>query len=219
MRIPKFLNRFTKRKNNVEETKEPVQNNLPFEVSFHTTQAGDLQVDLLDKNADFKQSYNSTRLISLGTVNLDGEYVKNCLVSWYNEVDAEYYDSVDSRRCYQNVLVDIDLRRLQQDPNYCYIVMTKLLEKNRVEKYLNRGLEEQPIEPCGNYIGGLKWKEEGYWGEKFSPRVGRAAHYSKFMNKKRLEHKQDQEYWKQHRIREKQEKIKKLKQEIEEELR
>lgn len=205
-----------KEKNNIESTKEARQNNLQNEVNYQMTQDGNLQVDFYDKKANFKQLYDSTRLVIKKTINLNGDYIQDCLVSWYNQSDAEYFDGTDSRHDFQNVLADIDYQRLQTDAAYCQTVMTELLDKSRVEKYLNRGLEEQPVEPpCGNYVGGLRWKD-GYWGKYFSPRVGMAVHNSDFMKRKRLLHKQEQEYKKQQQIKARQEQIERLQKEIQE---
>ena len=210
-----IFDRFKKRENNIEKTKETTKNNLPFKLSFQTRRDGSLQVDFHDKKADFRKIYDSTRLVIQGTVNVNGDYVKDCLVSWYKDDDAVLIADPDAGYDYKNILADIDVQRLQTDADYCQTVMAELLEKNRVEKYLDRGLEEQPTEtPCGNYIGGVSWREEGYWGKYFSPRIGMAVHYSDFMNRKRFEHRQEQEYKKQQQIRARQEQIKRLEQEI-----
>ena len=210
-----IFDRFKKRENNIEKTKEQIQNDLPFDVSFQTRRDGSLQVDFYDKKADFRKLYDSTRLIMQGTVNVNGDYVKDCLVSWYNRDNVMFIDNPDAGHDYQNILADIDGQRLQTDAEYCQTVMAKLLEKNRVENYLNRGLEEQPTEmPCGNYIGGVRWREDGCWGKYFSPRTGIAVHNSDLMKRKRFEHRQEREYKKQEQIRARQEQIKRLEQEI-----
>ena len=62
-----------------------------------------MQVDFYDKKADFRKLYDSTRLIMQGTVNVNGDYVKDCLVSWYNRDNVVFIDNPDAGHDYQNI--------------------------------------------------------------------------------------------------------------------
>lgn len=216
---------FDKLKKNDKQNIENVANNktekLPFDIAYSTAPNGHLQIDLHDMNANFKQFYDTTRLIvDRNPLDMEGREVYNCAVSWYGNSDCRVQDpktgKFDSPRAqiYKGVLVEIDLQLLQSDPNYCNSVMTKLLEQKRVERYLEMGLEENPEYPCGKYVGGINKTENGY--EKiFSVAVGQASHNSALMVKRRQENREAIEQQRQKAIEEKRAQIEKLQSEIE----
>ena len=151
-----LFDRFKKSKK--EDTQVSTEQQLPFEVEFNTTTDGKLQVDFYDKQADFKQFYDTTRLIvNPVSINMGENQVLNGAVSWYGHDDAIYIDNygnemkVGRRNEYRGVLTQIDLNLLQTDANYCYMVMKNLLNKERVEKYLSQGLEDNPQMPWWSY--------------------------------------------------------------------
>ncbi len=192
---------------------------LPFKIKYNMDN-DNIQVDLYDENADFNKLYDSTRLIlRRQALNMEGHQVYNCAVAWYGDCDHlelnRQTGQYESRRAsdYRGVLAEIDLNLLQSDPNYCHMVMTNLLDKQRVERYLERGLQENPEQPCGKYIGGVARREKGYI-KFFSPDVGRASHYSTLMINRRQEHKIEAE--RQQEIADKRAQIEKLQKEIEE---
>lgn len=216
-----LFDRFRKEKEQKEQPiiKEQV-NELPFEVQFGETEDGRLQVDFYDNKADFKQFYDTTRLIANPQpLNSYGDKnVLNCIVSWYGQDDAQMLNKrtgqeIGRRAEYRGILAQIDLNLLQTDPNYCYIVMKGLLEKKRVEKYLDRGLEENPELPCGKYIGGIE-EREGRYKKVFDPSVGRQSHYSNLMINRRKENREKQEISKQQEIENRKKQIEKLQAEI-----
>ena len=52
--------------------------------------------------------------------------------------------------------MDVDTNLLQRNSNYCNYVMKNQLNKERVDEYLKRGLQENSEQPCGNYVEGLE---------------------------------------------------------------
>ncbi len=201
--------------NNKEQAKQ-----LPFEVDYSQIFNGNLQVDFYDKDADFKKFYDTTRLIvSREPFAIEGHQIHNCAVSWYGQNDCGMVDGKtgkwDSLRAqeYRGVLAEINLELLQTDPSYCEMVMKKLLDKQRVERYLESGLQETPEKPCGKYIGGIRKTEKGY-RKFFSTIVGEASHNSKLMVNRRQEHRKRIEEQRQKAIADKKAQIEKLQSEL-----
>lgn len=178
-----------------------------------------MQVDFYDKNAKVGQFYDTTRLVvDNRPIMLAGQEVRNCIVSWYSQDDAVFLDSEYegeslNARDYRGILAQIDPTLLQTDENYCSVVMRKLLDKKRVTKYLEEGLQETPEQPCGKYIGGVKLTEKGY-GKFFSLPVGRVSHNSDLMINRRREHRENIEAKKQREIANKRAQIQQLQSEI-----
>lgn len=221
-----FFDRFKKdNKQNIDNVVNVVNNNqtvnqLPFDIEYSQMSNGNLQIEFYDKNPDFKKFYDTTRLIvSKQPVNIEGHRIYNCAVSWYGHNDCQMFDEktgqFDSLRAqdYKGVLAEIDLELLQTDPYYCNIVMKGLLDKQRVERYLESGLQENPEIPCGKYIGGINQTEKGY-GKFFSTIVGQASHNSELMVNRRQEYRQRLEAQKQQVIAAKKAQIEKLQNEV-----
>lgn len=218
-----FFDRF--KKNDKQNIENAVNNRqlvaqLPFDVEYSTLSNGNLQVVFYGKDLDFKKFYDTTRLIvGKQPLNIEGHQVYNCAVSWYGRSDCQMFDEktgkFDSLRAqeYRGVLAEIDLELLQSDPNYCKILMEGLLDKQRVERYLESGLKETPEQPCGKYIGGIRQTEKGY-GKFFSTIVGRASHNSELMVNRRQEHREMLERQKQKAIADKKAQIEKLQNEL-----
>jgi len=125
-------------------------------VEYNITPDGRLQIDYYDPNADFKQFYDTTRLIVGKSRNIAGYNVSECQVSWYGSTDCQYFDrgkEFGRRVDYSKILTQLDINLLYQDPRYLEIVMKDLLEQKRVEGYLQRGMQDSPANPCGQYIG------------------------------------------------------------------
>lgn len=218
-----FFDRFKKNdKQNIENAvnnRQPV-GQLPFDVEYSTLSNGNLQVEFYDNDSDFKKFYDTTRLIvGRQPLNIEGHQVYNCAVSWYGRSDCQMLDEktgkLDSLRAqdYRGVLAEIDLELLQSDPNYCNILMKGLLDKQRVERYLESGLQETPEQPCGKYIGGIRQTEKGY-GKFFSTIVGRVSHNSELMVNRRQEHREMIERQRQKTIADKKAQIAKLQNEL-----
>lgn len=204
---------------NVVNNRQSVKQ-LPFDIEYSTAPNGDLQVEFYDKASDFKKFYDTTRLIvGRQPLNMEGHRIYDCSVSWYGHSDCQMFDEktgkFDSLRAqeYQRVLAEIDLELLKNDPDYCNMVMKGLLDKQRVERYLESGLQEMPKQPCGKYIGGVRRTEKGY-GKFFSMIVGQASHNSELMINKRQQHKEMIEAKRQKAIADKKAQIEKLQSEL-----
>ncbi len=211
-----------KNKKNIssEVNKKQPEKQLPFEVKYSNSSNRNLQVDFYDKNADFKKLYDTTRLIvDREPFNIEGHKIYDCVVSWYGYDDCQVLykttgklDSIRAR-AYREVLAEIDLEQLKNNPNYCEMVMKGLLDQQRVAKYLERGLQENPEIPCGQYIGGVRKTERGY-GKFFSVEVGKASHNSKQMINIRKRHREMIENQRRKEIEYKKTQIKRLQDEL-----
>lgn len=216
-----ILDKFRNKKQNVNPIdNRPQKEKKEFDVTYGVTTDARLQVEFHDNEADFKQFYDITRLIVSGSpLNIAGQEVYDCMVSWYGSSDCHVLDKrtgqLDSPRAtaYRGVLAQIDLDLLQKNPEYCNAVMKGLLNRMRVERYLEQGLQETPKQPCGKYIGGVRENESGY--EKFFMQpVGQANHDSDFMRNRRQENRERLEAARQSAIASKQSQIAKLQAEI-----
>ncbi len=190
-----FFDKFKKRKDNnlqqsvpnVDYTPTNAESNINYSTS---TRGGNLQVEYYDENAKFDQFYDTTRLVIKNITTLGGQQVLSCDVSWYSRDDCQIKDEEtgkwESRRAsdYSQVLAQIDVRRLQIDRDYCTMVMKGLLNQKRVEKYLEKGLQEHTERPCGEYIGGVG-ERNGKLSKFFSEKVGIEAHYAPYMINRR----------------------------------
>ena len=217
-----LLDRFKKKEEKPVEKKEYTRDyqGLPFEAKFSTNSDGKFQLDFYDKNNQdtFKQFYDTTRLIIENErTTITDAPLKECLVSWYGESDAVMIDNNGNehgrKTAYERVLADIDELKLKTDPKYCMAVMKKLLNRNRVDEYLARGMQENPEIPCGNYVGGIDIRD-GKYKKIFDMSVGKQAHNSDRMKLKRAQLKEQKEMKKQNEIEEKQKRIEQLKNEI-----
>ena len=218
-----FFDRFKKKDNqNVRElvtSRQPVEQ-LPPNASFSQLSNGNLQVEFYDEDSNFKKFYDTTRLIiDRQPLNIEGYLVYNCAVSWYGQNDCQMlnektgkFDSLRAQE-YRGVLAEIDLEQLQSDPSYCIMVMKELLDKQRVERYLESGLQESPAQPCGKYIGGVSQTEVGY-RKFFSMAVGQASHNSELMVNRRQERRARMEAKKQKEIEDKRAQIAELQSEL-----
>lgn len=201
------------------DNKMPIEKRHP-DATYGITQDGRLQVEFYDNQPDFKQFYGVTRLIiNQVPLNMGGESVYNCIVSWYGISDCHIFNRatgrMDSPRAseYKGVLAQIDLDLLQNDPQYCETVMKGLLNKKRVERYLEQGLQENPGQPCGKYIGGVAKKETGY-NKFFKRAIGVASHYSPHMINKRQKYREKLEAGREAKIASKQAEIARIQAEI-----
>ena len=216
-----FFDKFKRKEQKNQQTQRPQsqQSKLPFDVQFSMTQDGRLLVDFYDKHAEFKQFYDTTRLVAnLKPFDLGGRSVHNCLVSWYGKGDAIYFDNNGAPfgrySDYTDILAEIDLDLLRSDPYYCCMVMKDLLSKQRVEGYINRGLQENPKMPCGKYIGGVMKTSENEYKKFFSVETGEASHNSVFMKVRRQKAREAEEKIRQKTIDYKEAQIKRLQEEL-----
>ena len=190
----------------------------PFNLSVSMTRDGNYQIEFKDKYANIRQFYDVTRLIvNKRPVNINGHNLYDCNISWYGSNDATILGptnkSMGRRDDYKNILTEIDFRKLQTDSNYCQFVMKNLLNRNRVTKYLEQGLENNPQRPCGNYIGGVR-TIGGRLEKFFAANVGLSCHNSPTMIAKRRAYQRRQQAQKNKIIKGKYEQIRKLNREI-----
>lgn len=218
-----IFDKFKKAKNEKPEINEKYETEKrPFEVEYSQTENGELQIDFYDRKADFKQFYDSTRLIiNERPLNIEGQKVYNCMVSWYGHNDCcmlnettGKYENFNAKN-YKEVQAQIDPDLLKNDEDYCNAVMKGLLKRDRVEKYLKSGLKENTERPCGEYVGGID-KIENKYRKIFSERIGKILHNSRFMQEKREIYRKKVNLEKEKAIREREAEIQKLKSEINE---
>ena len=206
-------NKGTKVNSESSKSKEAI---LPFSVEYSTIPNGNLQIEQTDVKTE-----DVTRLIiSRQPLNIENCPVYSCAVSWYNQNDCQNFSKetgkYESPRAeqYRGVLAEIDIELLQKDPNYCNAVMRSLLNRQRVEKYIENGLQETPEVPCGKYVGGIMRTEEGY-KKYFNEKIGRASHNSPLMVARRQKNREEIEARRRRAIDYKKEQIARLQGEIE----
>lgn len=217
--IFKKSNRIGTGSSEVSSTVDNVQlRNSIIDIKSSRMPNGNLQVEIHEKNANFKKFYDTTKLIiGKQPLNISGHRVYNCAVSWYGKNDAEMFDPDTGKYTsraydYRGVFAEIDLELLQNDLNYAEMVMA-LVDQQRVERYLGMGLQETPEIPCGKYIGGIEEKD-GRYGKIFYKEVGEESHNSNFMVDRRQQHREMLERNRQATINEKRRQIEKLQSEV-----
>lgn len=218
-----ILDIFKKKNNNTytNTSHQQQETNLPFRPDLKVTPDGYWQLDCYDENADFKNFYDTTRLIiNPNPTLICNKWVYNCMVSWYGRDNISFFNQntgeyeTSGSTDYSNIFAQIDLNLLQTDEDYYNCFMKDLLNKKRVEKYLNYGLQENPDIPCGEYIGGIARTSNGYYKNGFSLDIGNACHYSPLMLHKRQLHRETIELQKKKTIQAKREQIARLQNDI-----
>lgn len=114
----------------------------------------------------------------------------NAKVLWYDSDDTKAYSDETDKAGYPIVL-GVDLNKInKRDMSYCKTLFEKLLEMNRVKKYLYTGRLVDPIDKkdlysqqveCGNYVGHVAIGTNGKYVRSFNGDVGRLVHNSKPM--------------------------------------
>ena len=92
----------------LKKQKEPVEENkqdMPYSIQYHVTKDGKLQVEFYDKKADFKQFYDTTRLV-VDTLpkRVANHTIYEALVSYYAHNDPIMIEN-DRRTNYKNILL------------------------------------------------------------------------------------------------------------------
>lgn len=217
-----FLDRFKKK------PEPPASYSIPssptvkpsFDLIVSATKDGRCQMEFEDFKADeLKQFYDRTRLIINGKpITIKGHTLYDCDIAWYGSTDAVLLgpegEKHGRRNDFKNILAEIDISRMQTDSRYCQFVMRGLLNRKRVLRYLEKGLRDSPDLPCGKYVGGVRYLENGELDKFFSCEVGEVAHSSPEMTSKREAHKRNQEAIKARQIAENQARIQRLQDEI-----
>lgn len=217
-----FLDKFRKRKEEPTSYSVPTAPyaKQPFELTVSATKDGRSQLEFVDHQSDdLKQFYDVTRLIINGNpINVNGHTVYDCDIAWYGSTDAIYFgprgEELGRRNDFKNILTEIDMGRIQTDRNYCQYVMRQLLNRKRVLSYLEKGLTDSPDIPCGKYVGGVRYLENGNLEKFFSVDVGKIAHSSSEMKSMRAMHRSEQEAKRARQIAKNRAEIQRLQSEI-----
>lgn len=221
-----FFDIFKKNKPVKQEKHDYISNDEPFERQDKVKIKGDLEsgitFDYYLSEPGFKRFYDTVCLQIPDTepiFNSFGTKVYNALVSWYGENDAVpvnipgHHHSL-RRSDTRSIQLGLDFSKLS-DSKYLKTLFYLLLNQDRVERYLNNGLQENPEVPCGNYIGQLCYTpEKGIYQKQFDLHIGKFSHNSTPQVERRRQHKLKLEERKRNSIKEKQEQIAKLQQEI-----
>lgn len=139
-----------------------------------------VQIEFYDPNMSFGQYYDTTKLIVDRVGHRMGNSIVNdCLISWYNN-DEACIEGVEEEQ--EKILVTLDLERMTSDREYYTFAMKELLNRKRVQGYLERGRSLDSQEhPCGNYVGYIKQNTEGKFEKRFDTTAGEASHNSPYM--------------------------------------
>ena len=93
---------------------------------------------------------------------------------------------------YYQIYTRVDRNKLQEDELYCRYVMDGLLNRDRVERYINMGMQEHPKKKCGNYVGEVFYDTSDMcWRLGFDNDLGSKIHDTQEMREKREKYKQD----------------------------
>lgn len=185
---------FKKKKSKIPNMEiEQLQKRIP-EVKYDYSKDGNFAMNFYDAEPALAQAYDNTRLvINPIPLNFANEKVYECNVIWYID-DSCYSESDTEPRAVtidkQRILMQIDLPLARMDQQYAYLIMKNFLNHNRIIKYIEGGLQDNPELPCGNYVGGVRQNETtGEYKEFFSNKVGKAVHNSPQMVACRNKHK------------------------------
>lgn len=187
-----------------------MNNNLPYREYVANNGRPHIEFTYLDQNNRFGKHYDTTRLIVDTTPEMvEGRPIYNAAVSWYGSSDAQFLNSEYRGRIddFSYIKVGLDIEKLKSgDQEYATWLfegieanrngkqahVEGLLEQNRVEGYLQRGLKETPEVPCGNYVGQVERTGNGKYGKTFSVSVGKACHDSQYMQVQRAKARQEE---------------------------
>lgn len=221
-----FFDIFKKKKPEKQEKHDYISNDDSFKRQDKVKIKGDLEsgitFDYYISDPNFRKFYDTVCLQISDTqpiFNIFGTKVYNALVSWYGEDDAVPIRTPALRYSLRrmdtkSIQLGLDFSKLS-DSEYLKTLFRLLLNQNRVEQYLDNGLQENSAVPCGNYIGQLCYTpEKGIYQKQFDMHIGEISHNSTPQVERRRQHKLKLEERKRNSIKEKQEQIAKLQQEI-----
>ena len=171
-----FLDLFRKKTKKVTRYDVPEANDEAAHVLREITDDGKLQIDYMEK-PDYRKPNDSTRLV-LETIpeNINGNKVYTGKVSWYNQGDTIMFDNNDSRHRGWTIRMEVEPTLLRTNDEYVRWVMVGLLNRSRVQSYIERGLIDNPDVPCGNYVGGIDAKPDESFGKIFDNFIGTYVH-------------------------------------------
>lgn len=202
--------------------KDEPQNCMKISRAMTSEYGEQIIAEYYEDDADFKKFYDTTKLVINPTpININGVPVYYAQVSWYGQTDAIYFgpngEEMGRRSDMTNIKLEIDMNKLCTDPQYQEVLMLGLLDKKRVERYMQMGLEEESKQPCGDYIGGVALSDKTMqYAKMFRTYVGQAVHSSPEMVAKRQRYQENRRMAKEKMKREKQAQIERLQREIDE---
>ncbi|MGM9850424.1 MAG: hypothetical protein ACI31V_05970 [Bacilli bacterium] len=144
----------------------------------------DNTVELGYENLNSQEEYNNTRLI-IDPIPIKKENKRStfkCKVSWFNRNDKVYFPKDENgnigydEKSSKNIIVELNIEKLVTDKNYYEFFMEKLINKERVLKYLEYGMIEEPEIKCGDYIGYIEYDEQGRLNRYFDEYFGIECH-------------------------------------------
>lgn len=188
-----------------------------------------VEYDYTNTEASFKKLYDTTRLIVRKTPTIlpNGEMVYTAAVSWYNQKDKDYTKKdingpKKKKDEFTGIQLRIDFNKMAEDEGYQKAMMTKLLDKNRVDLYILNGLQDDPKnfegglgKPTGNYIGELFVNgHTGEYQKHFYDSIGEASHNMEAQVERRKKYREEQKQLKKEAIEKKMAEIEKIKKEL-----
>jgi hypothetical protein len=158
--------------------KELKENELGIGTYFRIRKNDTVELGYQSKLND---EYDNTRLI-IDPIPLiiNNQKTFRCKVSWFNSNDSVHFPKEGKEYDEKNshdIIVQFDIEKLVTDKNYYMFFMEKLLNKERILKYLEYGMEENPEIKCGNYIGYIGYNEQGILKRYFDDIIGIKCHY------------------------------------------
>ena len=119
--------------------------------------------------------YNITNLIiNPNELLLDNKTYYKCKLSWFNDKKTSNESNKENSA---NIIVQFDLEKLVTVEKYFTFFMEELLNKKRVLKYSNYGMEEHPQIECGDYIGYIDYDEKGNLKKFFDKDIAKECHH------------------------------------------
>lgn len=137
----------------------------------------------LGYQSDTGKDYDSTRLIIEPYEKvIKNQTIYKCKISWFNSGDSVKFPKDKNgnirydEKASSNIMVQFDLEKLVTDKKYFKFFMENLLKKDRVLKYLEYGMEEDPKVKCGDYIGYIDYNKDGKLKRYFDEDIGKECH-------------------------------------------
>lgn len=176
-----------KKKQDKANSKNKVPQQPSYTLEANIQPNGNYAYNFVDYKYDPNKDYDSTYLeVNPRCKIFAGRPVYEAKISWYRDDDTQLYNPQTGETEYlrkndtSKIFIEADLNSLANDPKYTQLFMRDLLSKKRVNRYLERGLQERPNGyKCGNYIGGVEYDSKTGEPQKiFHTSVGEVVHNS-----------------------------------------
>ena len=120
------------------------------------------------------KKYNITNLIiDPIELSIENQVLYKCKVSWFNDTSEK---SEYNKENPVYIIIQFDLEKLVTDKKYFMYFMEELLDKKRVLKYQQYGMQENPTIECGNYIGYINYDKKGCLKKYFDKDIAKQCH-------------------------------------------